>query len=811
MEVCVRGRVVAASVLFAASSALEGQSIRGVVVDAAKRPVAGVVVVMLDSASHTAARALSNEQGEFRVSGSAPGTYRIRTTRIGFRPLLSEPMTLSTGQLLTKQLSLSLIPFALDTVHAQDKSSCSMSVRDSAVATWRVWEQVRAAITAGEVTALSRGISATVVSYQRTLELSHRRITAQTASIRSEIVKQPWRSVTPERLRSAGYVGESGDYTTYSAPGLDMLSSDLFLEDHCFRLDHGQPGKLGITFEPTHERKNIAEVHGTAWLDRKTSELRTLEFRYSNVPKDIEGYAGGEMQFTRMRNGAWVISRWNIHMPVIVQVNRTGREVDTKVTELQATGGELVLVTSVASHGADTLWARQPLTLAGTVVDSSSGKSVRDAHVVLGGTTVEGTTDDRGRFTISDVMPGNYVLQVRTPSLDSVNAVRELPLVFTDSMLPFTVRVPTGKQIASTVCKDQQPSAPGIVMGLVTLRGSVSPMHNAQVEAEWTDITIDHGIDHTKKLTNARTDSTGAFTLCGLPVNTQMYISAKSDSGSSSPLAVRIPPNQRFGRADLILEADRKVMAVFTGLVLSDSTKEPIADAEVSLPSLDLSTITDAKGQFRITGITPGSQRVRVRHLGFGILDTQLDFLGDHALEQTVYLSKVTALDSMLVIGARPDPSMLLFEEHRALGIGAFVTRAQIAPKEGGSLDGIIAQLGGVLIARGTGGQSWVAGSRPPMSRCIQATNTECLRAEGLFYVPDRTDKAQGMSTRCYSAVYMDHVLMNPGHPRPPYDISYIRPEQIEAIEWYADRAHTSSDYFGPEFQCGVLVIHSRR
>src|SRR3954469_24255209 len=149
MEVCVRGRVVAASVLFAASSALEGQSIRGVVVDAAKRPVAGVVVIMLDSASHTAARALSNEQGEFRVSGSAPGTYRIRTTRIGFRPLLSEPVTLSTGQLLTKQLSLSLIPFALDTVHAQDKSSCSMSVRDSAVATWRVWEQVRAAITAG--------------------------------------------------------------------------------------------------------------------------------------------------------------------------------------------------------------------------------------------------------------------------------------------------------------------------------------------------------------------------------------------------------------------------------------------------------------------------------------------------------------------------------------------------------------------------------------------------------------------------------------------------------------------------------------
>src|SRR5947208_10148312 len=51
------------------------------------------------------------------------------------------------------------------------------------------------------------------ICYQRTVELSHRRITAQTASIRSEIVKQPWRSISPERLRAAGYVAESGDYT----------------------------------------------------------------------------------------------------------------------------------------------------------------------------------------------------------------------------------------------------------------------------------------------------------------------------------------------------------------------------------------------------------------------------------------------------------------------------------------------------------------------------------------------------------------------------------------------------------------------
>src|SRR3954452_8858917 len=77
---------------------LRGQTVRGVVLDPSGRPVPGVVVILLNDRSAETARSLSNESGAFRVSTSVAGTYRLRTLRIGFRPVLSDPIALAAGQ-----------------------------------------------------------------------------------------------------------------------------------------------------------------------------------------------------------------------------------------------------------------------------------------------------------------------------------------------------------------------------------------------------------------------------------------------------------------------------------------------------------------------------------------------------------------------------------------------------------------------------------------------------------------------------------------------------------------------------------------
>ena len=550
-------RVTAAvTVLVLVSTIVRAQAIRGVVVDAADRPVSGVVLVLLDSASTVSGRALSDAHGEFRLSGPGAGVYRIRTTHIGFRPLLSGPTTLAAGETASTRLSLVDLPFLLDTIHTQGKSTCRMSARDSAAATWAVWEQVRAAFMAGELTASARAINATVVTYERTLDLVHRRVIRQTATVRTGLVTQPWRSISSDSLRHGGYVSQSGDWTTYSAPGLDVLLSDTFLEDHCFTIATRDLSRLGIDFEPSSDRRRVSEIRGTAWLDRQSAELRRLEFHYVNVPKDVEEFGGGDMEFVRMRDGAWAISRWNIRMPIVTRIDRHGGGIDTRVSSLGVTGGELSVATTLASRGRDTLWSRPPLVLAGMIVDSLSGAPVSGARVTLGGTSLRATSNAGGRFSIPDVLPGNFVVYVATPSLDSANATAGYPLVFTDSMPALTIRVPTGGQLATTMCGGQITGSV-MVVGTVTLRGDTTPQAGVRVAASWRQFSGVGGVIQSLILTSdARTDAHGSYALCGLPANTALTISAATQTATARPVSVRVAGAQQFARADLTLDVD---------------------------------------------------------------------------------------------------------------------------------------------------------------------------------------------------------------------------------------------------------------
>ena len=98
-----------------------------------------------------------------------------------------------------------------------------------------------------------------------------------------------------------------------------MLLSSSFLQDHCFRLAISLDStRLGLAFEPTPARERVADIRGTLWLDRASTELRSLEFQYVNISRAQQDHAGGELAFVRMRDGQWAISRWNIRMPVLV-------------------------------------------------------------------------------------------------------------------------------------------------------------------------------------------------------------------------------------------------------------------------------------------------------------------------------------------------------------------------------------------------------------------------------------------------------------------------------------------------------------
>ena len=82
-----RRTIGALLLLHASLSVARAQVIRGRLVSAdSSRPVAGVIVVLRDSSNADVARVLSGADGSFVVRLAAPGFYRMRTLRIGFRP-----------------------------------------------------------------------------------------------------------------------------------------------------------------------------------------------------------------------------------------------------------------------------------------------------------------------------------------------------------------------------------------------------------------------------------------------------------------------------------------------------------------------------------------------------------------------------------------------------------------------------------------------------------------------------------------------------------------------------------------------------
>src|SRR5690348_4047924 len=116
---------LAVAALSACPGILAAQTIRGTVTEqASQRPIPGAVVFLLDANQAIVGRDLTNESGSYRLTAPKPGTYRVRTLRIGFRPVLSVPQTLSANQDLTLPLNVESIPVNLSAVKVERQSNC---------------------------------------------------------------------------------------------------------------------------------------------------------------------------------------------------------------------------------------------------------------------------------------------------------------------------------------------------------------------------------------------------------------------------------------------------------------------------------------------------------------------------------------------------------------------------------------------------------------------------------------------------------------------------------------------------------------
>jgi hypothetical protein len=374
---------------------------------------------------------------------------------------------------------------------------------------------------------------------------------------------RPFVSVPADTLFTRGFVHRDASGTTYFAPDADVLLSDRFADTHCLQLvaeTRNGEEVLGVQFSPVNPREGRSDVRGTLWVERGSAELRTVDFRYTDLPTASEGAsAGGELEFLRLPNGAWTVGRWQIRMPVFRVregstlasngvFGRAGRLERRRVTELaalQVVGGEVL---EVARDGR-TIWSRSLGTLSMRLVDSTSG-----APLVLVRGTVEGpnhmiTTDNTGMATVAGVLPGTYMVAFQLPILDSlgVGQYRARITQGEGAVTLVTIRAPSRTSALASACgEDLLQDDEAVLVGVVVDGASEAPVPHAVVRAAWQArfARLTGGYSFRTEQRQVSADSIGRYRICGVPRDTPLLVSAGLNASTGTPTKFRVPATE---------------------------------------------------------------------------------------------------------------------------------------------------------------------------------------------------------------------------------------------------------------------------
>jgi carboxypeptidase family protein len=250
-------------------------------------PFALVRLVRADSSplpSDSQPQGITDADGRYRFDDVPPGRYRVQLLRIGFRPLLSDPVQVAAGGTVQLDLRVASEPLVLPPVTVTADVCVSGKRLEEHPQLQALWEQARNG--ASVRTELMRRFRYHVLSHEESYELTADGPTAP-GTIDQPYVSDPkWAVKNAARNRqqrlSRGYYGPgnaSGD-GFYVPNELDVLHED-FLKTHCFVPAAARGvGEVGLRFRPLRTRRNFLDVLGTIWLDSVTYLARRLELEY---------------------------------------------------------------------------------------------------------------------------------------------------------------------------------------------------------------------------------------------------------------------------------------------------------------------------------------------------------------------------------------------------------------------------------------------------------------------------------------------------------------------------------------------------
>ncbi len=303
--------VFAIGVLVATTPALQGQVVRGRLVDeAGDVAIAGAMMTLLDRDGEIIDRILSRSgTGTFVLMASGAGDYRVRAERIGFATTFSAFFQLAQNDTVTIQISAPIEPVSLAEIRAEVAPRCDVRP-DEGMAVARVWNEARKALAVAAWTQ-SRGLYRyEMLGIRRLFDEDRKRIVHEERIPAQSRVPVPYVARAADSLMQEGFAHISAEHSTFWAPDAGVLLSDDFLDTHCMKVRSVGSERVGLDFEPVQGR-TLPEIRGTMWLDATTAELRRVDFSYVNLPVPrwlMDAEPGGQVHFRPLPDGTWIVT-----------------------------------------------------------------------------------------------------------------------------------------------------------------------------------------------------------------------------------------------------------------------------------------------------------------------------------------------------------------------------------------------------------------------------------------------------------------------------------------------------------------------
>lgn len=225
---------------------------------------------------------ITSADGRYWFNGLAAGKYRVQLLRIGFRPVLSEPIQVNAGETVQLPIRVASEPLTLPVVTVRPDACVTGKALAELPQIETLWQQAaRGASTRLAMMAAYR--------FRRMVREESREVRADgplpLVTLDQSMVSDPSSATgnagrrRAQRL-SSGYYGSNDGW--WLPDELDLLHED-FLKGHCLAATvERRDGEFGLTFRPLRARRDFLDVRGTIWLDSATFLARQIDLEYVN-------------------------------------------------------------------------------------------------------------------------------------------------------------------------------------------------------------------------------------------------------------------------------------------------------------------------------------------------------------------------------------------------------------------------------------------------------------------------------------------------------------------------------------------------